>query len=67
MLAPLKILEEKLSVLIAHTNALRHDTQNLRQENAQLRAQNKQLAERMSAAQSHIDHVIAQIESQHTS
>jgi uncharacterized protein (TIGR02449 family) len=62
MLALLKTLEEKLSKLIAHANALRAENQNLRRENTDLREQHKALTERMTQAQGHIDSVISQLE-----
>jgi chromosome segregation ATPase len=57
----LALLERKLSTLIAHTKALREANEELRRELTDAQEQNGALRQRMQAAGSRLDAVLARI------
>jgi cell division septum initiation protein DivIVA len=57
----LALLERKLSTLIAHAKALREANEELRRELADAQQQNRALLQRMQAAGSRLDAVLARI------
>jgi chromosome segregation ATPase len=57
----LALLERKLSTLIAHTKALREANEELRRELTDAQEQNRALRQRMQAAGSRLDAVLARI------
>lgn len=57
----LALLEQKLSTLIAHARALREANEELRRELAAAQEQNRTLVQRIQAAGSRLDAVLARM------